>query len=447
MISCSTSRPWSAVATGLLLASCAVAVALGLTPFYKPSYRPEIMSTIPTEHQSSCMGRYQIDVPKGFHQVSGGWGNIELYYGLDKNFERVYASVDSSFFTREQFLARVKLRQAELNETINAATKSPMLLHAEKVNETTYLLRRMGNQFYNIAIQTEVHQLVGDRYVHYQLTSYDHKASFGHKSTRNIDPEPSESRLKMIAGKLKTEEQGGPGFCFQGVSFDVGQDDEVASFIFLSDTVPDLALRIYYHAVTGQPKETLFERRVGAALQAPHLAARILTIRKRDLLVGGMQAQEVLDKTQVVQQIFDAETHTDKQGIARPLISISMTTGRSVMRADKEVQKKGPSSLSDDQAIGLWDGIIKSIRLRPISLPPGMTALGDTIPLCRFGDVCPRSGYWMKQVTHSSFAFNGYHALPRVHQPFKEGVIFLPDIEDEERFRPFTTWAWRRELG
>jgi len=164
--------------------------------------------------------------------------------------------------------------------------------------------------------------------------------------------------------------------------------------------------------------------------------------------VGGMNAEEVLAKATapVVQHVFRTETRTDKQNFAQPQMSIRLRTGASVMEGDKEIKPEGESSISDAQALKLWNEAIGSIRPRPGALPMGMTQMGDLTPRCRFGDVCPRGGYWMKQINHPDYRFNAYHAEPRVFQPRLAGTVFHPDITDEPKFQPYTEWTWRREL-
>ncbi|MEJ8821643.1 T6SS immunity protein Tli4 family protein [Variovorax humicola] len=409
------------------------------------------MATIPTERRTHCLGRFLIDLPADFRQISGPALTTEFYYGLDKDFETVYATVEPGLFTPEQFSTRGMARQEELERTINRKTQAPMLLHAEKIANDAVLLRRHDAEFYDNTIQSEVHQLVGQRYVRYQQKSYDEKSSLESINFRNIDPKPAEDRLKQIAAQLRPwnpqSRDSQPGFCFQGVVFDIGQSDEVATFSFGSASIPDVWFTVDYHAVTGQPEEGLFDR-----MKRPMPAAlrgKIEYLGWNTRTVGGMNAEEVLAKATapVVQHVFRTETRTDKQNFAQPQMSIRLRTGASVMEGDKEIKPEGESSISDAQALKLWSEAIASIRPRPGALPMGMTQMGDLTPRCRFGDVCPRGGYWMKQINHPDYRFNAYHADPHVFHPQLEGTVFRPDSADEPRFQPYTVWTWRRELN
>ena len=443
-------HPWRALTLAfVLLAAAAALVATGRTPFYTPPYVPETMSTIPSERQTHCLGRYLIDLPEGFGQLSGHWGDIQLYYGLDKNFQRVYATVHPESFTPEQFEARVAQRLQELRETINTETKAPMLLHAERLpGAGAILLRRMSDEDYDSALKSEVHRLVGDRYVEYEQESYDKKSEFGQLNYRNIDPAPAEARLKMIASKLRPQSAGGPGFCFQGVIFDVGQDDEVATFKFRSTTVRDLRLSVHYHAVKGQPSEGLFER--DSKYVSDALRAQVTILRQRHREIAGMNAEELLGiagAREIAQQLFQIETRIDKRSIARSTISVSLRTGAEIYEGTQRIRPEAASTLSDDQLFELWDPMIDSIRLRPGALPAGMTAQGDIPPTCRFGDACPRDGYWMRQVDLPSYAQNAYYATWPMHFAMLKGMVFKPDpLLDTSDTQPHTRWTWMREM-
>lgn len=443
-------HPWRALTLALaFLAGAAALVATGRTPFYTPSYVPETMSTIPSERQTHCLGRYLIDLPEGFGQLSGSWGDIELYYGLDKDFELVHATVHPESFTPEQFEARVAQRVKELRETINTETKAPMLLHSERLPGLEGMLfRRMSSKVSDGSLKSEVHLLVGNRYVEYEQESFDSETDLDRINFKNIDPAPAETRLKMIASKLRPQSAHGPGFCFQGVIFDVGQDDEVASFKFRSTTVRDLWLSIDYHAVKGQPSEGLFER--DSKYVPESLRAQVTTLRKRHREVAGMNAQEILDSVgsrKLAQQVFNVETRIDKRTFARPTISVFLRTGAEVNEGNQRIRPEGASTLSDDQVIELWDSMIDSIRLRPGALPAGMTAGGDIPPTCRFGDVCPRDGYWMRQVDLPTYRYNDYYATLPMHYAMLKGMVFKPNpLLDKPDTQPYTRWTWMREI-
>ena len=379
------------VGTGWALAAALVVVACAQVQ--PPSFTP--MATIPTERRTHCLGRFLIDLPADFQQDSGPALAIRFYYGLDKDFETVDATMEPELFTPEQFNARVAARYKELNETINRATKGPMLLHAEKIASGAALFRRHDTEFYDSSIKSEVHQLVGNRYVRYEQASYDSNSPLGSKRTRNIDPKPAEDRLKQIVGQLHPwnpqSREAQPGFCFQGVVFDIGQSNEATSFNFESGSAPDLRLEIEYNALAGQPSESLFSRARRPPEPGPFRpridVPSIDVLRQSKQALGGMKAQEVLatapsenartaGSQSAYQQVFMAETDAKNQSVAQPYMFVLMITGESVTVGGKKIAPKG-SSIPDLQALELWDQIFPSIRPRPGAVSVRTTERGE----------------------------------------------------------------------
>ena len=368
-----------------------VAAALhGWLPFiYAPSYTPKTLTALPAQRTTHCLGRYLIDLPSNFELHTGGWGNIHLYYGLDRNFERVYATVKNVRYTNETFWKEVNIRRFELNDQINDMTKEPVLLHSEQINTTTALLRHLGDKIYALSIKTEVHVLVGHRYVILEEESYSKDQMSA--SYKSAEPEKAETRLKLIASKLlpyENAEHAKPGFCMQGVLFDVGQDDEVASFDFRTKDLPDLNLTVDYHAVTGQPSEGILKRRQEAYQIHPAFLLSVATMRKGKTRLADVPAEQSLTKiTQpITQHNFIIERRDNAPfTLNRPHFGISLTTGNEYQTPiGEEERKRAPytdksfylssdkamvyradnSVLSDAQVLKLWDDMVASVRKR-----------------------------------------------------------------------------------
>ena len=365
---------------GALLSGCSLFVQA-------QSYTPQTTATLTTERTTHCIGRFLIDLPSNFELRTGGWGDIELYYGLDKNFKRVYATVKPGRYTNEEFLNEVNKRRFELQGKTNTKTKGPMLLLDEQLNTSTALLRRLGDEFYGLSIKTEVHVLVGNRYVTLEQESYSKDEN--DITYTKADPAPTEARLKMIASKLLPYENAArakPGFCMQGVLFEVGQDDETATFNFHAKNVPDVRIEVDYHAVTGQPRQGLYERVAQGFSELPQLVEVSAVLRKGDRTLGGGRAQEYLDKTlrPVTQHLFMIERRdSEPRTLERPFFDIKLSTGKSYrvpdhdgqrapetansfyLREDKATGYRADnSSLSDVQALKLWDDMVASVRKR-----------------------------------------------------------------------------------
>jgi hypothetical protein len=368
----------------LALALVATALLCGCSPFiYIPRYTPDTNVSIPTKRTTHCFGRYRIDLPSGFELKTGARGNIALYYGPDK----IYATIKQGRYTREAFWKEVNERQLELQAQKNAATKEPMLLHGEELNVRSALIRRLSEPNHDISITSEVHVLVGSRYVTLEQESYSKDEK--DRSYKNSASGWVETRLRIIASRLRHYESAArakPGFCVQGVVFDVDQDDESASFSWRSTQMPDVELGAYYHAVTAQSGDGLLERLKGNLSDAPLIAAHIANMRRGETSVADLHVEESLDKTlrPVTQHAFRIERRdSQKSTLDRPFFSLSLSTGNEYRtsvepgdipagsakahysESDKEmVHDEDNSSLSDEQAVKLWDEIVASVRKR-----------------------------------------------------------------------------------
>lgn len=351
-----------------LLALLTTASLQGWLPFiYTPGYTPKIMTAVTAQHTTHCMGRYLVTLPSDFELITGGWGDIELYYGLNKNFELVHATVRPGVYDYESFWKDVNLRQSELKRSNNTATKSPMLLHAEQLGKVSALLRRLGDERYGLSIKTEIHAMVGKRHVVLEQESYSKDQS--DISYRNANPAPAETRLKMIASKLlpyETAKHPRPGFCMQGVLFDVGQDDETAIFKFRAGNLPDTTIEVNYHAVTGQPRQGLLARGSDAYRIHPEFRSMIATLREGNANLGGAAAEESLTKSMrpVTQHNFRIErSGAELRTLDHPFFGITLLTGMPYGEGDS-YHDQDDSALSDEQVLKVWDELVASVRKR-----------------------------------------------------------------------------------
>ena len=372
----------------MLVLAVAAALLRGWLPFlYAPPYGPETMTPLTTQRTTHCIGRYLIDLPSNFELRTGGWGDIELYYGLDKNFQRVYATVKQGRYSNEEFWDEVNKRRFELQGTTNLKTNGPMLLHGEQIDTSSALLRRLPAETSAGSIKSEVHVLVGQRYV--TLEQKSHSQDENDITYLKADPGPAEARLKMIASRLLPYENAArakPGFCMQGVLFDVGQDDETAEFKFEAKDIPDVHLDVHYHAVTGQPRIGLYERVDEAERRFLQMKLATVVFRRGDRPLGGEPAEELLSKlARPANHNFKIERRDNApRTLDRPFFSLTLNTGneyevpvvdpserpKNTDRAfyspqDKVmVHRMGDSSLSDEQVLKLWDEVVASVRKR-----------------------------------------------------------------------------------
>jgi hypothetical protein len=272
-------------------------------------------------------------------------------------------------YTNESFWKEVNQRRFELQKLTNAATKGPMLLFGEQIDKSKALLRRLPDEDSDGSIKTEVHVLVGYRYVTLEQESYSKSEVLAELSYKNVDPSEAENRLKMIASNLLPYEKPGrarSGFCMQDVVFDVGQDDETAQFNFYAKDYPDVHINLSYHAVTGQPEQGVYDRVAQGIRQMPILGHASAVLRKGDRALGGGAAEEYLSKTirPVTQHLFMIERRdSEPRTLERPFFGLTLSTGNEYGEGH-DVHRQDNSSLSDEQVLKLWDDMVASVRKR-----------------------------------------------------------------------------------
>jgi hypothetical protein len=146
------------------------------------------------------------------------------------------------------------------------------------------------------------------------------------------------------------------------------------------------------------------------------------TLRKGERTIGGFKGQEYLvtapnDSNQRAHK-FVWETQGGGT-LQTPFISIEMTSAN---RDDDGNPRK--ASITDEQALKLWDSIVSTFRVRPTSAPPAK--VGEAPPLTPLGDkqatgrICPQTGWW--QCTEEALPVKGGRrvfirhgeAMPRV---------------------------------
>ncbi|WP_316153225.1 T6SS immunity protein Tli4 family protein [Cupriavidus sp. BIC8F] len=346
---------------GLLLA------ALLSTGCQRAASNPFPPMDIHQPFKTHCIGRFLIDLPEEFHPIPDsidGLGNAELFYGRDANFQRIYIQVPKQrspeiepVLLREDFNRVVGDREQELHTKKNDKSGLPMLRAMERIGQSAVMFRRYSNQQIDGYFVSELHLQVDS--VRYVVLKTD--------VLEADDLRSEEARLKNLAGKTYAytdAEAAGPGFCVNGLALNDQHDEEVGRFYFRSDIHKDMFFEIYSRALAEQD-EGLFARvdrhREGATLE---LRMAIHSLRKDRPRVAGMEAEELLDtfkENGYRMQGFTVETRRDNPGHMRPQMKLELTAGGQIPGASDYVD----SSLSNDNALLLWDKVVSSIRPRP----------------------------------------------------------------------------------
>ena len=372
----STPRRWKWLA--LSLAAALLASFGGFNPYWRPLYFGNHTMATPTEYEWHCLGRYMLELPKGFEADTEGtdeWYRMfTLFYGMDFDHKQVEGQVRNYKYNPESFGYAYRNDRNRLARTVNRDTGKSMLLQETQLAPTAFVLRRMTNDYSFIGQQVELHQLVGTRYVILKADAdpkYPDMADL-RQMYKMIDFEDPENRLKSISPKLfpltKTT-LSMPGFCFGGVIFDVGQDTERTNFSFQWVAKPEqpIVLEASYQGVLDAGTREPFSARIHNLPLDTRLKMQVL--RDRTTTVGpGLPWHELLTR----QHAWEVASGTRPQPVHVFLGQHAYTQATTLDKPDFELRlilgEGGPepvaSPLSDAEALAMWDRIVRSIRQR-----------------------------------------------------------------------------------
>jgi len=305
--------------------------------------------------RTHCIGRYLVDLPKDFEQTLNDYAT--LTYGLGTDFKTAEVEIISTGATPELFKAAVMKRRAEIASEWNRAANASMLAYEKEISSTQFLLRAYDSASLAQYHKIELHLLMGGTYVLLKADSFDNKFA------------PVEARLLKLATQISPFKDAIPtakGYCLGNILINADHDQEQVDANFRDPQHPDLRLNISMNALTGTETPTLLGRSSESnPLYKILLTAGQTTLRKGVTKLGEMHAEEVLDRLKLEDRIrlqFRVEAIRPVPSFAQPALDIVLNLG------EEDEGKRLSSSLTDYEAMGVWDAIIKSVRLRPGAL-------------------------------------------------------------------------------
>ena len=352
----------------------------GCSTFKQPSEQEKLnVSEMTSDMRTWALGRGLIDLPANWV----GGGDVKLYYGLDANHSTVEVQVVGEGVTQQRFDQALQERASRIAAVKNyERDDASMLVSAKGETRQKVLLQYYKSKSRRPTFVHEFHLLVDDAYVMLRAESY------------NGNIAPVESRLKKLSREIfkVAPSNAGAGFALGPIVIRSNHDQEIATFYF-GPPASDVALEVYINALS--PSET---KSMGARAEEGaqiFLAGDYENLRTRKITLAGMPAEESLigfsDDTHR-QILFGGETYRDNPSLSRPFMSFSLSAGGVesrpkdpnavvdlVRRALPAFASQGyelplwqrPASrdpvnpsLTDYEAMAVWDAILKSVRIR-----------------------------------------------------------------------------------
>ncbi|OPB30787.1 T6SS immunity protein Tli4 family protein [Pseudomonas fluorescens] len=367
--------------TCLLLGSVA-----GCTTVKQPSEQEkQTVHELTSNMRTWALGRGLIDLPSSW---TGG-GDVKLYYGLGADHASVEVRVLGEGVSQQRFSAALQERASRIAAVKNYEMDDvSMLVSAKAQTPQSVMLQYYRRPTPRQTFVHELHLLVDDVYVMLRADSFKGNTA------------PVEDRLLKLSKEIfkVTPETAGAGFALGPVVIRSHHDQEIASFDF-SPPASDVSLSIYINALSPDDEERLHVRtpKDGQIF----LAGDFENLRARKITLAGMQAEESLigfsDDTHR-QILFVSENYRDNPSLARPGMSIRLSAGgmkgepvdpnepedlvrwtlpqfankgyeRPLWQQPASPEPVNPS-LTDYEAMAVWDAILKSVRLRYGSVVP-----------------------------------------------------------------------------
>ena len=332
----------------LATASCA---ALGACTAVPGNSSSSTMTHHSAATSTFCMGRFLIDVPAG-STLSGG------------NYKYDFIRIEPvKAMTNEEFEKEVGKRESDLRSAKNKKTRQSMLLQAVQHENGTRMLAS-----WEVDASTAEIRIWGYRWIN------------GHRFLLRDDVDDDKQELGMnrvqeALSRLRpradtdTDIPVDPGFCFAGgfIANPRWRNEEASLDIDIAGH-PDAFVSVWIYPLASYKRDKpLLDRMGGMAQFLGNLATSVRVLRKGDRQVGPYPGQEYLatapGSNGMRSHAFVWETQGDGT-LATPAIKIELTTG---YHDGKGNQQK--TSLTDQEAMKLWDDVLNSFRLRPVSQP------------------------------------------------------------------------------
>jgi Tle cognate immunity protein 4 C-terminal domain/Tle cognate immunity protein 4 N-terminal domain len=299
-----------------------------------------------------CVGRFQVDLPAQVVEIN----QQQRYVGIGK-------IETTQTVAQLQFEQKIAAREAELksqkHETDPSLLLQAVALQAPVTNRILVYWEDKGT----VAIKNiDTFAWINNR----QFLFAD-----------EVSADRVQARLEKVTRVLNHLQSRQPydiptqtGFCIDGGFIaDTGYMHEEAQLSYRYKTHPDITVIIQTNGNGDKlRKESLLQREggaMGALLQVfgAMKMQMIKTLRKGEKSINGLKGEELLMRIPTDDAKYNHNFQWEALGQVNsskfPFMSITMSTG------DTGPDKSKASSLTDEEAIALWDSLLNSWKIRP----------------------------------------------------------------------------------
>lgn len=328
-----------------------------------------------------CLGRFLLDVPAG-SKLSGG------------NYKYDFISIEPvKRIAFEDFEKDFNVRAAQLKAAQHKLTKQSMLLESSQPDKGSRIIASWKADFSKALIT-----IAGYRWIDGNLFKLEDEVG-GDKQT--LGTSSMRDTLARLRPRADTEIPAAPGYCFEGgfIAKADWENEEASVDIDIAGH-PDAFVSVWVYPLASHKKDKPLLERMGGLSQAlGNLATAVNVLRKGDRQIGPYKGQEHLASAPNSGGMRGHAFVWETQGegtLDMPAIKIELTTGHQDSKGNPQ-----KTTLTDQQAMKLWDEILNSFRLRPTGGQVKTGAAGGEpqppLPLGELvatGNACPQTGWW-----------------------------------------------------
>ena len=369
----------------LIISACLLLACIALTRKVQAAFLNYQVTNMTAEKKDlkmkpMCVGRFLIDVPADAEvsyrgSMVAGW-SIATYEETD-----------------EQFTARLAEREIQLsgqkNERGMSSLESTRPFDAHGVHGA---VRVFGREWIPGMPHEPITEAVKAEAI---IRVQTHSFNLNMKYVSDNDLRELAKLVTQFRSREENEIPTEAGFCFDGgfitEPLKVEQSERTTMFVGLNGH-PDVSIALSMIAGITTPK-TLLQRDA----DAPTINAnrsRFHTLRRGARALNGEPGEEILDRVHEFNGNYCHSfmwelIHNKTDSVFTPQMSFELSTGHS------ESGTTVDSSLTDAQALALWDKMLSSLRVRPVvaakPVAHAHVALGTRADS---GMPCPASGWW-----------------------------------------------------
>lgn len=332
----------------LVLVAC-----IALTACNKRNKPENTMSIKSEEKIVHCLGRYELTLPADLKQLPGTIAEFK-FIDQGENTGTIMLNVVQLDAERKYYERSVQQRLAELIPQKEANLDGFEESTTISSGLTSFRIRKVRNTHV-----TELHAYLGSSYFVASLKSRDNEYP------------AALAQLSRFVGNIRISNgraygNGDTGFCIGPVLVRGDYNVESVVTAYRSEKRPDIVLKITMNTFVGDEADTLLDRVEGPNSLFNMFGMPHKVLRKRELKVGEMRAQEWLGQvtnpdTQKSNFAFSLETIRTNPSLLSPKIHIDFDTGtKGLDGAERQ------TSMSQSEAVDLWDAIIASIQSRQV---------------------------------------------------------------------------------